>query len=112
MHSFSPAFALQHDTLLRARRGKLMGLQQRLTPMTFEWAKRLFPLGFEGLSQFRVHSVGWAVREARNPSHKISLEKCNLAFDDRKCVTDVISPTGTGQPGGPQQGGMCMLDYT
>lgn len=31
--------------------------QQRLTQMTFEWAKRLFLLGFEGLSQFRVHSV-------------------------------------------------------
>lgn len=42
----------------------------------------------------------------------ISLEICNPAFDHKNCVTDVISPTRTGWPGGPQQGGLCMLDYT
>lgn len=52
------AFALEHDTLLLAVCRKLMGLRQRLTQMTFEWAKHLSLLGFGGgQSQFRVHSV-------------------------------------------------------
>lgn len=51
------AFALQHGTLLLAVCGKLMGPRQRLTQMTFEWAKHLSLLGFGGQSQFRVRGV-------------------------------------------------------
>lgn len=41
------ALALQRDKLLLTLRGKLMGLQQRITQTTFEWANA-FPAGVRG----------------------------------------------------------------